>query len=335
LQSRPVVFPIIAALLIATLYLHTQAYAIILHPTGEPPAGWTDKPANAVVGRWSSNASFVVIAPKWIITTRHQNTNPATVDINGVTYNCIYNPLWIGGLAGTTGNADIRLIRLKNLDGSDPALTNYAEPYLLTTEQNDPIVIGGYGKYRGDPNFSGGILDGYKWTGTSNDMLRWGQNIVINHTTVTLSKSPYYSSFALVANFDENGTTYEAAPAEWDSGGGWFIKTQLGSVWKLAALNAYVERDGVTVFNDYFWGIRISSYYTWINGIINSPADYPVGDLNGDHFVDELDLAILAEQWLRTDCLISPPYCRGADFQANGKVNFVDFALFAQNWLLP
>ena len=101
------------------LLFHTATYGIILHADHEPPADWADRPASAVVGRWSSNASFVVIAPKWIITTRHQNTDPATVDINGTTYNCIYNSQWIGGPAG---NVDLRLIRLKNLDGSDPNL---------------------------------------------------------------------------------------------------------------------------------------------------------------------------------------------------------------------
>jgi hypothetical protein len=308
-------------LCVFVLLTPTTGLSIILHPTGEPNLlTWTDRPVNAVVGRWSSNASFVVVSPKWIITTRHQNSNPATVNINGVTYNCIYNPRWIGGTIGSAnGSYDIRLIRLKNLDGSDPNLA-YAPPYTDTDEIYKDIVIGGYGQHRGTT-----LSNGYSWTG-SNDTLRWGQNIIEGYQLYPTVETVY-------ADFDLNGRPYEAAPAMYDSGGGWFINQ--GGIWKLAALTVSVQRLYETWFGDTFWGARISSYAPWINGIINSPADYPVGDLNRDSKVDEFDFAIFTSQWLRTDCvngtLLS---CEGADFQANGKVNFADSAIFAQNWLM-
>ena len=316
------------------LLMPTAGMGIILHPDGEPNLlTWADRPASAVVGKWSSNASFVVVSPKWILTTRHQNTSPATVNINAVTYNCIYNPLWIGG---PTGNADIRLVRLKNSDGSDPNLV-YASPYTDTNEVGQNIVIGGYGKYRGNTLSLNGKDYGYAWAGTIG-ILRWGQNKIDAYTDV--NSSPYYSE-ALRADFDLDGETYEAAPALYDSGGGWFINQ--GGVWKVAALSSNVQRSGATWFDDpntteeidadNFYGIRISSYVAWINEII--AADCPVGDLDDDCDVDAFDLAILAEQWLRADCLtVSPILCDGADFQANGKVNFADFAIFAQNWLI-
>ena len=313
--------------------------SVILHPAdGEPNlVTWTDRPVDAVVGKWSSNASFVVVSPKWILTVRHQNTNPATVSIGGISYNCIYNSFWTGGPAG---NVDIRLIRLKNTDGTDPNLV-YAPPYTGTHETSKEVCIGGYGKYRGDTLSYNGEDYGYKWTGTSNNTLRWGQNTIDSY--MDMNSSPYYSK-TLYADFDLDGRPYEAAPAKWDSGGGWFINQS--GVWKVAALSSNVERADETWFDDpctpsqvdpdRFWGIRVSSYAAWINEIIT--ADCPVGDLDGDCDVDILDFGVLAGEWLSDDCvdIVNKTilYCDGADFQANGKVNFADFAIFAQNWLI-
>jgi len=55
----------------------------------------------------------------------------------------------------------------------------------------------------------------------------------------------------------------------------------------------------------------------------------PVGDLNADCTVDARDLQVLAGQWLQPSC--AGPGCTDLD-NANG-INFVDFALLAENWL--
>lgn len=322
--------------------------SIILHEGGEPNLlTWADKPANAVVGRWSTNASFVVVFPKWILTTRHQNTSPATVDINGVTYNCIYNSQWVGG--GSTNNADIRLIRLKNLDGSDPNLVDYAAPYTTTDEilkQGAYIAIGGYGRGRENTLYSAfqpSVAYGYTWgTGDNynNNTLRWCTNIIEENT-----------SDVIIARFNDHGNTppntqYEGIPAEYDSGGGWFIK--VGTVWQTVGLTHGVEphgspwpQAGQSWYSDPNTGtypdtdgmdaVRISSYAAWINKIIFD--DCPVGDLDGDCKVDILDLAEFATQWLHTDCASGNNFCQWADIQPDGKVNIIDFAFFAQNWL--
>ncbi|MHB0946844.1 MAG: hypothetical protein ACYC3B_06705 [Sedimentisphaerales bacterium] len=322
----------------AILLMPTVGMGIILHPDGEPNLlTWTDRPASAVVGKWSSNASFVVVSPKWILTVRHQNTNPATVNIDAVTYNCIYNPLWIGGPAG---NADIRLVRLKNSDGSDPNLV-YAPLYTSTNEVNRDICLGGYGKYRGDTLYLNDEPYGYAWAGTSNNILRWGQNKIDGYTDV--NSSPYYSE-TLFADFDLNGEPYEAAPAKWDSGGGWFINQ--GGVWKVAALSSNVEKADETRFDDpntpqkndpdNFWGIRISSYAAWINEIIAADCNGVLeveGDLNSDCKVNFFDFAVFANQWLRTDCESGNNYCQGAAFDPDNDVDIVDLAIFAENWL--
>jgi hypothetical protein len=344
------------------MLMPTTGLSIILHPgAGEPNLlTWTDRPVNAVVGRWSSNASFVVVSPKWIVTTRHQNTNPAQVSIGGITYNCIYNSFWMGG---QTGNADIRLIRLKNTDGSDPNLA-YAGPYTASNEINQNIVMGGYGRGRETILYSRDNPSnpyGYTWgTGVNynNNTQRWCTNITDGSDIATPSENYPYTSDVITAHFNDQGTImpktqYEGAAAEYDSGGGWFMKVNTGTpghpvwVWKVVGLTRGVAyhgelavaeswyRDpntGIILTPDYMDAVRIRSYAAWINGII--AADCPVGDLDDDCDVDTLDLDIFANQWLRTDCASGNNYCGGADFQVSGKVNFVDFAIFAQNYWL-
>jgi hypothetical protein len=56
-------------------------------------------------------------------------------------------------------------------------------------------------------------------------------------------------------------------------------------------------------------------------------------DLNGDCYIDYLDLYILAENWLRSDCVV-PGNCQNADFApANGFVDLFDFGAFSTQWL--
>jgi hypothetical protein len=45
------------------------------------------------------------------------------------------------------------------------------------------------------------------------------------------------------------------------------------------------------------------------------------------------DLAYFFERWLMTGCGLNNAYCGGTDMNTDGAVNFIDFALFAQNWL--
>ena len=346
-------------LCLCVLVLLTPAVglSIILHPgIGEPNlTTWTDRPVNAVVGRWSSNASFVVVSPKWIITTRHQNTSPATVDINGVTYNCIYNSQWVGG---PSVNADIRLIRLKNTDGSDLNLAYYADPYTTADEKSRQniytpyIAIGGYGRGRETILYSSDYPSnpyGYTWgTGSNNNNTqRWCTNTIAGYGTADQD----YTSDVIGAYFDDPGTTlYEGIPAGYDSGGGWFINVKVGGspahpilAWQLAGLTrAVTPHNGQSWYRDPNTGtiptpdgmdaVRISSYETWINGIINE--DCPVGDLDGDCKVNMLDFAQFANWWLRKDCVSGNNFCQWADIQPDGKVDMIDFAFFAQNWLV-
>jgi hypothetical protein len=57
------------------------------------------------------------------------------------------------------------------------------------------------------------------------------------------------------------------------------------------------------------------------------------GDLNHDCGVNELDLGLFAEQWLRDDCEYTG-FCGEADLNYDRVVDFLDYAVSANNWLM-
>ena len=67
-------------------------------------------------------------------------------------------------------------------------------------------------------------------------------------------------------------------------------------------------------------------------GISNS-VELIKGDINTDCVVDFADFVTIAGQWLASGCIF-PEWCFGADLDGNGEVNFEDFLLFGQDWLL-
>jgi hypothetical protein len=54
-------------------------------------------------------------------------------------------------------------------------------------------------------------------------------------------------------------------------------------------------------------------------------------DFNNDGVVDAFDLDTFVLHWLE-DCNY-PNWCEGTDLDYSGRVDFVDFAIFAENWL--
>lgn len=327
--------------------------ALVLHPEGEPAGTWTDKPNDAVVGRWSFNASFVVVAPNWIITTRHQHTSPTTVMIEGVPYQCHYDPDCVGGPGG---NADLRLIRLTTSQGENADLEHFVSPYSATDEVDREIRIGGYGRGR-EAELTEGIPPrryGYTWgTGANyhNQTLRWCTNRIDDTDDVTGG----YTSDILIGDFDGLGypssTVYEGIPAEYDSGGGWFIN-QTGS-WFVAGLTSGVSAHGTPwpdkgeswfrygpdpnyLSPDGMDAVRISSYADWIAEKIAPPQceQETPGDLNHDCQIDALDLELMLRHWLRDDCDSANDWCDGADQPPRDhQVNLRDVSALASHWL--
>jgi hypothetical protein len=325
-----------------------QALGVILHPDSEPNlATCMDRPDANVVGRWSSNASFVVIAPNWIITTRHQKTFPATVNIAQVPYACHYRTEWAGG---PSGQADIQLVRLTTVDGRNPQLPHYASPHIDANEPGRQMVIGGWGDGRGDPLQTDGITYGYEWDTSGTRMLRLGTNRIDSASYD--SSAGEFTSDILAADFDGmnegRSTVYECTPADHDSGGGWFIYDS--NEWKLAALSRAVtvhyeeghdgdpnyvlyqswfrSRDDPLIHRpDYFEAVRISSYATWILDTISVQVD-----LNADDWVDFADYSLLVNNWLDGNCADSND-CNGADLDLSGSVDMVDLQIFSRHWL--
>jgi hypothetical protein len=212
--------------------------------------------------------------------------------------------------------ADLRVAKLE-----DANLTSFVPLYINTDEVSKAIVAGGYGKGRGN------ALDdyGYTWAGSSNQIQRWGQNIIDD---AIVEEGNY-----LLADFDGLGSPgaqpYEAALAEWDSGGGWFIYDN--NQWKVAGLSHHVSHRGESWYDppDDIAAVRISSHDKWISGTI---AERLAGDLTGDDWVDFADFAVFAQYWQHTNCH-SPDWCAGADHEPDGNVDWADLNVIVEGWL--
>jgi hypothetical protein len=241
--------------------------------------------------------------------------------------------VFISGVAyeiGTVVNhptADLRLGWLKRL-GQPANLQDYVSLYTGSGEGGQDMVIGGYGKQRGDTlHTASDVAYGYTWGELATTAPVWGQNII----NAPLSKS----SASIEADFDAPwlGRPYEAALADKDSGCGWFIEE--AGEWKLAGVGRSVDRMGETWFlnpntgtpaADKFYGVRVSKYVTWVNDTING-WKIP-GDANDDDIVNVGDLALLASFWGMT----SGATWEQGDFSGDGAIDVGDLAILSDNW---
>lgn len=321
-----------------TTILISSSFGIIRHVDQDPPV----RPPNSVVARWNSNASCVIVGREWVLTTLHQGGAPSTLVVGGKTYNCTHNSAWQG--AGV--NADIRLIKLSNPDGTRPNLP-FTPPYTKTDEVGKAFTVGGYGIGKVGPknNSSGQQYGWIRDKSASNTTLRWGCNVV------TRIKNAYDMSGrvsnVIRANFDDPYSSlavdYEAVTIEYDSGGGWFINDN--GVWKVAALSRGLEYNGepdvsryldpydLSPDPDWFDGVRVSTYADWIISIIGDQTVEPMpGDINCDYKVDNDDLAALYAEWLNTNCSQNNN-CNNADMNQDGTVDILDLDMLTDHWL--
>jgi len=250
------------------ILIELPSLAVVLHDDSDSP---TNRPADNVVGRWSSNASAVAIGRSnwentdYIITARHQGGGVNTsVYFGGTEYKVAQQ--WLNN------SVDMRICRLETTDGDDADLINFVQWYTGTNETSSPIVIGGFGKGRGSSGTDGGGHY-YTWLGTDNLTQRWGANIT-DSTNVIPADS--YTSDVIGIHFG-NAVSKECAVAEWDSGGGWFIKNNLSTRWELIALSAYVEHNEKSYYSpsDQNYGVRVGSYAQWIDSIIPAKSNSP------------------------------------------------------------
>ena len=97
---------------------------------------------------------------------------------------------------------------------------------------------------------------------------------------------------------------------------------------KQALFNA-IEPDGSVYAH--IWGDSPDAHL-YAGEILTALGDLVIdGDINLDDVIDEHDLARLADNWLSScsdSCL-----CNVTDLDESGTVNFIDFAILAENWL--
>jgi hypothetical protein len=100
-------------------------------------------------------------------------------------------------------------------------------------------------------------------------------------------------------------------------------------------INASMNIDTWDISSTPFDNIVIDTRRGLLGFDVNSV--YPVPscrftDLNADCIVDINDLATFSRNWLRTDCSSGNGFCQGADIDKDGKVNFSDYVIFADDW---
>jgi len=253
----------------AGLVLAAPAFGLILFPTdvSPPPV----RPNDDVMGRWNEpsgnfKASCVAIAPSYVVTTRHQGGGVGySVTIGGNTYPVLE--------VFEDSGVDIRIARI----GAN--LTYYIAPFAAATvdaEKGKSVVLGGYGRPRGAALMNGALTYGYEWA-AADQVLRWGTNTIDSLSTGTYGG---LTSDVVVAHFNYSiQPNHEAAIAEFDSGGGWFIDVSADQTgdWRLAGLSRFAEHGGQTWYRsptglsdpDFFDAVRVGSYAGWLKGVIN------------------------------------------------------------------
>ncbi|MCD6364799.1 MAG: PEP-CTERM sorting domain-containing protein [Planctomycetes bacterium] len=331
------------------LMIAVSAPALILHP-GDT-SGPADRPDDAVVGQWTGNASFVVIAPNWIISTQHQLTTPSTVEIAGTLYSLTYRNEWIGGPNATPsapGSADVQLVRLEKRFPSDSFASRYTPICEGILPAETQVVLGGYGRVRGEtltitPPGGETVIYGYAWGVRNNEQLTWGTNRTAGYG----SSGGDYPTIVVTSDFDdpesEDATAHEAAAAEFDSGAGWFVKQD--SQWLLAGVIRGAERHGEgwpgggeswfrdsetgeedPDYNDAV-GVGHPVYYTWISNIL-AETGIP-GDTDHNTTVDATDLSTLGFHWSPSG---TNRTWEEGDFDGDHDVDASDLAALGMNW---
>jgi len=344
--------------MVVSLLFAKAAQAIVLHTNNEPNmAQWTDRPDPNVVGKWISNVnstngrgSCVAVSPKYVVTTRHQGGGlNSKVEIGGVLYDIVEIINHPDEPFGEYKTVDLRVVKLAN--------ANLKHYIVLNTSENivdANLVIGGFGLGRGGELGNAlGQIYGYSWRDRDtdkNNYLRWCTNKVDslnkNFFAQNSSGTIQYNLDVAIADFDGtdpniddvNTTEYEGSIAEFDSGGGWFIKE--GNQWKLAALCWGSEHAGgrqswfrkstnpLVANPDAIYGLLISSYAGWILKNISVE-----GDFNGDFHVNFIDEARFDQYWGFSHCGFQNGWCDGFDFDYNRAIDWQDLAWITQRWL--
>ncbi len=238
-------------------------WGIILHDDQQPPTN--ERPPDGYVGKWNSNASCVAIDDDYVLTTDHQSDSASgnnIVQIEGTNY-------YVAQIIDIA--SDIRIARITDAAGQNPNLTEFSTIYSTEPDNGTEFTIGGYGMVRGPNLPPTGQPYGYEWAANPAG-LNWGENETYYE--------PEYSDL-LLGFFDGPSNQYEAAPARFDSGGGWFIKDT--GDWKVVAISYSVQPHEGNLYQtwflnpityqpqpDYFLGWLLNSYKTTIENAMDA-----------------------------------------------------------------
>ncbi len=246
----------------AAAIIASQAFGIIRHPDGYETSNGDPAGPSQWYAKFGGNASGIAVGPHHILTTSHQGGGIGTIlnfptGPNAGSYS-------ITGQTTFGAGVDLRIVTISQ------TLPTYATLYTGSLV-GQTALIGGFGPARTAPEYVNGSnqLVGYGVEATPGNAhpLLFGQNRI---DSLDMSSSPWASTPLLVADFDgpedvtppytgiapaaTDKVDFEAALAEGDSGGGWFIN--VAGKWKLVGLSHaadLVRIDGETV-NPYIGG---------------------------------------------------------------------------------
>lgn len=276
----------------AAAVIASQAFAVIRHPDGYESSNGSPVGPSQWYARFGGNASGIAIGPHHILTTSHQGGGIGTIlnfptGPNAGSYS-------ITGQTTFGAGVDLRIVTINQ------TLPTYATLYTGSLV-GQTALIGGFGPTRTATEYVNGSnqLVGYGVStpvGNSYSLL-FGQNRI---DSLDMSASPWANTPLLVADFDgpesvtppyagiapaaTNKVDYEAALAEGDSGGGWFI--DVAGTWKLVGLSHgadLVRINGGTVnpyngsgspaflFGGQIAAVDLTPFYSDITAVIPEP----------------------------------------------------------------
>ena len=195
-----------------------------------------------------------------------------------------------------------------------------------------------------DPTFDENVINSAVWLiqpkdpewslSKNYDELPWNEQCqLITIAEFNVIYNPYLEKFVLITGRPcpatlGGGVWYYTAPEIW---GPWCEENLLmenkldgGNEW-----TCYGTYTTDAFLNDngkimYFVATTWDTY-----GIYLYKAEFTKGDFNNDGKVNLLDFAMFAGHWLDTDCGV----CGGADFTSDGEVGLDDLREFVANWL--
>ena len=254
-----------------------DAQAVIIE-TGDGTGNVTappDDPGWANLGTRGSTTA-VYLGRRWVLTANH--VGAGDVVFEGQTYSPVPGSA-IRFENPDTSQADLMVFKIFG----DPGLPRLNIPSFPPVV-GDPLTAIGNGRNRGSATTFMG-LGGYDW-GSGNSM-RWGTNLVSEIDLLVDTTNSFAATFT--DPLDPSATVDEAAGANGDSGGGFFIK--VGGDWYLAgtlfAISRYTDQPSTTsIYDNKLFAVDLSFYRDDILAVIEQKSCSDGLDDDGDGFTD-------------------------------------------------